>query len=172
MTTNFEPRIYVACLAAYNNGYLHGAWLDAAQGVSEMQDQVNAMLAASPIAGAEEYAIHDYEDFGGAFISEFSGLRDVSEIATFLSEHGALAAVTLKDSFGDLSEARSMLERYAGCYISVAAFAEECAEQWYEIPEQLAYYIDYDAMARSLQLGGEIEVVTEGFEEVHIFWGQ
>ncbi|WP_163535891.1 antirestriction protein ArdA, partial [Klebsiella pneumoniae] len=21
-----SPRIYVACLAAYNNGYLHGAW--------------------------------------------------------------------------------------------------------------------------------------------------
>jgi Antirestriction protein (ArdA) len=27
-----EPRIYVACLAAYNNGYLHGAWIDAIQG--------------------------------------------------------------------------------------------------------------------------------------------
>jgi antirestriction protein len=172
MTTDFEPRIYVACLAAYNNGYLHGAWIDATQGVSELQDQVNSMLAASPIAGAEEYAIHDYEDFGGAFISEYAGLPDVSEIASFLAEHGTLAAVTLKDSFGDLSAARSMLERYAGCYISVAAFAEECAEQWYEIPEQLAYYIDYEAMARSLQLGGEIDVVTEGFEEVHIFWGQ
>ena len=172
MTTNFEPRIYVACLAAYNSGYLHGAWIDATEGVSEMQDQVNSMLTASPIAGAEEYAIHDYEDFGGAFISEYAGLADVCETATFLAEHGPLAAVTLKAAFGNLSEARSMLERYAGCYISVAAFAEECAEQWYEIPDQLAYYIDYEAMARSFQLGGEIEVVTEGFEEVHIFWGQ
>ena len=26
-----NPRIYVACLAAYNNGYLHGAWIDADQ---------------------------------------------------------------------------------------------------------------------------------------------
>ncbi len=25
-------RIYVACLAAYNNGILHGAWIDATQG--------------------------------------------------------------------------------------------------------------------------------------------
>ena len=83
MTTNFEPRIYVACLAAYNSGYLHGAWIDATEGVSEMQDQVNSMLAASPIAGAEEYTIHDYEDFGGAFISEYAGLPDVSEIASF-----------------------------------------------------------------------------------------
>jgi Antirestriction protein (ArdA) len=27
-----EYRIYVACLAAYNNGYLHGKWIDATRG--------------------------------------------------------------------------------------------------------------------------------------------
>lgn len=26
---NTKPRIYAACLAAYNSGYLHGAWIDA-----------------------------------------------------------------------------------------------------------------------------------------------
>ncbi len=26
------PQIYVACLAAYNNGTLHGIWCDATQG--------------------------------------------------------------------------------------------------------------------------------------------
>jgi antirestriction protein len=31
-TLTTEPRIYVACLAAYNNGNLHGAWIDATQG--------------------------------------------------------------------------------------------------------------------------------------------
>ena len=28
-TTLDTPRIYVACLAAYNNGRLHGRWIDA-----------------------------------------------------------------------------------------------------------------------------------------------
>lgn len=60
LTTKFEPRIYVACLAAYNSGYLHGAWIDAAQEPWSIYDDVKAMLAASPIAGAEEWAIHDY----------------------------------------------------------------------------------------------------------------
>ena len=32
-----NPRIYVACLAAYNNGYLHGAWIDADQGADEIR---------------------------------------------------------------------------------------------------------------------------------------
>ncbi|MDR0779720.1 MAG: antirestriction protein ArdA, partial [Pseudomonadales bacterium] len=63
-STDMEPRIYVACLAAYNNGILHGAWLDAAQEPEALQNEVRDMLAASPIAGAEEWAIHDYEGFG------------------------------------------------------------------------------------------------------------
>ena len=28
---NTKPRIYVACLAAYNNGILHGAWIEATE---------------------------------------------------------------------------------------------------------------------------------------------
>ena len=55
-TTN--PRIYVACLAAYNSGYLHGAWIDADQPADDIQSAVGEMLAASPIPRAEEWAIH------------------------------------------------------------------------------------------------------------------
>ena len=29
--TTDTPRIYAACLAAYNNGHLHGRWIDATQ---------------------------------------------------------------------------------------------------------------------------------------------
>ena len=29
--TRFNPQIWVGCLSAYNNGYLHGKWIDAAQ---------------------------------------------------------------------------------------------------------------------------------------------
>ena len=41
------PRFYAACLASYNNGVLHGAWIDAGTDVDEMQDRVNDMLRAS-----------------------------------------------------------------------------------------------------------------------------
>lgn len=40
-------RIYVACLASYNNGVLHGAWIDAQSDADAMQEEVNAMLRAS-----------------------------------------------------------------------------------------------------------------------------
>ena len=54
-----EVRIYVACLASYNAGILHGAWIDATQCIEAIHDQIAAMLAASQIEDAEEYAIHD-----------------------------------------------------------------------------------------------------------------
>ena len=93
--TSFKPRIYVACLAAYNSGYLHGTWIDAAQEPWGIYDEVKAILAASPIAGAEECAIHDYEDFDGVRIEEYSGFERVSAIADFIDEHGDLPAIPL-----------------------------------------------------------------------------
>jgi antirestriction protein len=43
-----ERRIYAACLASYNNGRLHGAWIDADQGADEINAEINKMLKASP----------------------------------------------------------------------------------------------------------------------------
>lgn len=53
-----DCRIYVACLAAYNNDILHGRWIDAASGEAHIWGETRAMLAASPIPNAEEWAIH------------------------------------------------------------------------------------------------------------------
>ena len=85
MTT---PRIYVACLAAYNNGRLHGRWIDADQSVDEIWSEVQAMLAASPEPGAEEWAIHDYEGFGALRLSEWESFERVSAIAAGIEQHG------------------------------------------------------------------------------------
>ena len=60
-----EIRIYVADQAAYNAGHLHGVWIDATLELDDIQGQVDAMLAASPVEDAEEYAIHDFEGFDG-----------------------------------------------------------------------------------------------------------
>ena len=48
------PRIYVADLAAYNAGYLHGIWIDATQEIENIWQQIRTMLAASPMENAEE----------------------------------------------------------------------------------------------------------------------
>lgn len=53
--TMTEPRIYIADLAAYNNGILHGTRIDATLDLDDIRDQIHNMLKASPIEGAEEH---------------------------------------------------------------------------------------------------------------------
>ena len=57
-STQDPTRIYVACLASYNNGTLHGRWIDATQGEAHIWHETRAMLATSPEPDAEEWAIH------------------------------------------------------------------------------------------------------------------
>ena len=75
-----SPRIYVACLAAYNAGHLHGAWIDV-EDKEAIKDAITAMLSASPIAGAEQFAIHDDDGFGGMNIGEYEPIGRIVEIA-------------------------------------------------------------------------------------------
>ena len=164
-----DIRIYVACLAAYNNGWLHGRWIDATLGEDHVRKHIAQMLKASPIENAEEYAIHDYEGFEGAPISEYSGIAEVCALAEFIEDHGVLGG-KLIEHYGDLDDAREALEdHYAGCFRSVAEFAQSITEETTEIPENLSYYIDYEAMGHDLEINDVLAIET-GFEDVHIFW--
>lgn len=167
-----RPRIYVACLAAYNSGILHGRWI-AATTPDEVRLEVSAMLAESPVPGAEEWAIHDYEGLEGICLSEHATFDTVCELADFVAEHGALGAKLYSHFGNSLTEARAAFEDYAGQYKTAADFAEEMIrETGTEIPASLEYYIDWQALARDMALNGEILVIQTGFDEVHVFWSR
>lgn len=167
------PRIYVACLAAYNNGILHGAWIDAAQDTDEIWAEVSVMLKDSPIPSAEEWAIHDFEGFGAARIEEYSSFEYISRLAEFLSVRGeALGGQILSHFSGDLDEANAAFEDYAGCFASLAMFMQDLTEDTMTIPENLALYIDYEAMGRDAELNGDLFTIETGFEDIHIFWSR
>jgi len=164
-----EIRIYVACLAAYNSGILHGAWIDATQGIDSIEKDVEAMLKASPVEDAEEWAIHDYEGFSGASLSEYSSFETVVELADFINEVGELGG-ELVAYFGSVESAQeSYNDHYAGEYSSVADFAQQITEETSNIPKNLEYYIDYERMARDLEINDVLALeINSG--EVHIFW--
>lgn len=164
-----EPKIYVACLAAYNSGRLHGAWIDADQDAWAIYDEISKMLRASPILDAEEFAIHDYEGFEGIRIEEYTGIDRVAELAAFVVEHGKLGAEVF-GYFGSLEEARTALtDQYAGEYETLADFAQEITEETASLPETLRFYVDYERMARDMAISDVIAIET-GFEQVHVFW--
>jgi len=166
------PRIYVACLAAYNNGYFHGAWIDATQGDWGIWDDIQKMLAASPIPDAEEHAIHDYEGFEGARISEYASIETVAKLVAFITEHGALGGAVLEYFNNDLDEASEALtERYLGQYTSLADYVQEMIEGSMTIPQTLQYYIDWQAMAHDAEINGDLFTISTAYNEVHVFTG-
>jgi len=168
MENQNEIRIYVACLASYNNGTLHGIWIDAAQGIDHIWLEVSQMLLKSPAEYAEEWAIHNHEGFGGIHISEYEGFDTIAEYAEFIEEYGDLGA-KLISYYGDLDDARDAIsDHYAGEYDSLSDYAEQLTEETTQIPESLSYYIDYDAMARDLEINDVLAI--ESGQSVHVFW--
>jgi antirestriction protein len=170
-TLTDQPRIYAACLAAYNNGILHGEWIEA-QDAWSMWEATRDMLAKSPIPDAEEWAIHDHEGFSGVRIEEYTSFDRVAELATFIAEHGELAAELLDHYCGDLQEAREALtDRHLGEYPSLADYVQELTEETNTIPHALRYYVDYRAMARDAELNGDLFTIQTAHDAVHVFAG-
>ena len=155
MTTNYSPKIYIACLASYNNGILYGNWIDANQDADVLSTEIKEILAKSPMENAEEWAIHDYDDFDGINLSEYESLENISAIAQNIIEHGSLFTETYKYT-NNIDDTIQMIEdRFMGIYDSVTDYLEETTELS-EVPEHLRYYIDFELMARDLELGGDI----------------
>ena len=159
-TTQTTAKVYVACLAAYNNGILHGCWIDANQEAEAIHDAIKDMLAQSPIANAEEWAIHDYEGFCGLRLSEYESIEKVAEMAAMIQEHG--------EAWAKFAEYEGIEEAYAGEWISEEDFAESLAEETMEIPQHLAFYIDYEKLARDLFINDYFSAESEG-GKVYVF---
>ncbi|SLC19877.1 antirestriction protein [Mycobacteroides abscessus subsp. abscessus] len=171
------PAIYVASLADYNNGKLHGVWIDAAREPEAIYVDINAMLARSSEENAEEFAIHDYDQFGTCRLEEFDSIELVSRIARGIKEHGEAfsAWAELHDSnperLDDFSDA------YLGQHESAQDFAEQMADylgytdELAKLPESLQTYIHFDsaALARDMEMGGDIDVVPDPSGGVWIF---
>lgn len=166
-----SPAIYVASLSDYNNGRLHGTWIDAAQEPDEIYADINAMLANSPEPSAEEWAIHDYEQFGRWRVGEYESIEQVSRIAKGIAEHGYAYSAWADVFEGEVAsfDTNSFHEAYLGHYEAVTEYVEQMADDLgYEraldtLPEHLRSYayIDYAAIARDLHASGEIATVHD-----------
>ena len=173
-----EPRVYVASLSDYNAGRLHGTWLDAAVDVDELAAGVHTMLATSPAAGAEEWAVHDYEGFGPIHLGEYEDLATISQLAQGITEHGAAFAHWA--ALIDTNEPEALAEfddAYLGHYASIDAYADELLDDLgypdlieRAIPEHLQAYVhlDVEGFARDLELAGDI-TTSEGDGGVYVY---
>lgn len=134
-----EPRVYVACLGCYNEGVLHGKWMDADELESEwlhgdLREDGSYPMTQCKKLHHEEWAIHDSEYIQ---CGEHPDIDALVPIMRAFEEHG--------DGFREWYNhcgnqydypVEAWQDRYQGEYDSEKAFAEEWAE--------MCGYIRYD----------------------------
>ena len=172
---NTNPRIYVACLAAYNNGYLHGKWIEVSGCEKELELEIKEIIDTSTAEYAEEWAIHDHEGFEGYHIAEYMSIPTICRIAELMNENGNFPSnvvASLIQDFGTDSVNEWLEDHFVGSYKDMEDYAYEYLESSGELsnlPESLQYYFDYKAYARDLDLNGDIITIDGNDGLLYIF---
>ena len=147
-------QIYAASLSDYVAGRLLGKWINLSECSYDpdcVMDEIQEMLKQSKEMPAEEYAIHDYDDFPGnvaSMLGEYPDLGRVCELAELIDEHGDMITALIECT-GDLSYLDNAEEHFQG------AFNEELDVKWYlfdcefgdldqNIQDRIVSYIDLD----------------------------
>lgn len=145
--------IYVACLASYNAGHLHGRWIEVTD-AEDMQADIAEMLRESPfpnvmvpcpecpgapdegdlvcsecggtgeVPSAEEWAIHDYDGLPSSF-GEHPDLDLLVAYADAAEQYGEPFRLWWQDQQRNAVDVDAFLEQYAGTFESEADWAEQ-----------------------------------------------
>lgn len=137
-------KIYVASLSDYNAGILHGAWfaIDETSDADELHAQIGALLAQSPTARregnpAEEWAIHDYDDWP----VNFGEGESLETLIAFANLYAEIACDSRREAFA--TYLRKIVDTTEAGKNWAAAF-EEFEDQYHgEWPSRESYAEDY-----------------------------
>lgn len=179
-----RPRIWVGSWSDYNNGILHGQWIDAAREPEDIRADIDRILAQSPTAKtegipAEEWGIFDFDNFHDMRIDEQQSLSFVSKVATGIATHGpayaAWAAIECDEDHFDEFE-----DRFIGHFGTVESYILSVLEDLgYEsavtqaLPDGMRPYVYFDLsmMAHDMRISGSIHVAKADDGGVWIFRG-
>lgn len=149
---NDLPRVYVACLGAYNAGQLVGQWVDADCFLPDMVKELTAKwYKEGGDEWGDEWAIHDHE-FGSAWPGgEYPDLEEVGELGEAIEDLGEpfKAFLSYADTKGvDISDLK---DQFASAYHgddtpsnTAQVYAEEVGYVDFSNTNPLAYCIDWE----------------------------
>jgi antirestriction protein len=175
-SSGMYPRVWVASLADYANGHLHGDWFDATREPAVLELAAKHMLRLGRTVGAEEWGIFDYDSFAGAELGEYESFETVSRIARGIGEHG--------EAFGHWagavgSDSAEQIERfedhYRGEWESFKAYIEDYLEEteFYRfldaIPEDMRGYVEVDVEQIARDWACDYHVAELGNGRVAVF---
>lgn len=156
-----EQRIYVADLAAYNAGVLHGEWISLnGKDADDVYAEISAMLAKSPGSLDREWAIHDHEGFAPYEVSEYADIADLCDLVDAVEVHGTALLALVDHLRLDTAAAVSYHEdNFNGEWNSLSEWAEDWLDgvgSLNDLPDNLKHYFDYESFANDCEMGGDI----------------
>lgn len=169
--TKDSPAIYVASLSDYNAGTIHGCWIhiDEDTTVEEVETRIQAMLAKSREPIAEEWEIHDTDNWprGSASTVAGWGLEEVVLGGNLLAEHGE-AIMFHHRRHGDW-DLDVFADTYVGCFASENSFVEAELEIIWDmtIPTEIAPHVNWDSLTEDVMENRFASF--KGEDGIHIF---
>jgi antirestriction protein len=136
-------------------------------------------LGSGLVPSAEEWAIHDHE-FCGIKLGEHEDIEWLAALAAAIEEHGDAFVCYVKwqgtSNCDDIDSAVSdFQDKYQGEHDSLADYVEQYWEdtgeykrndkQWWSPIN----YVDWERMARDLELGGDVHTEDSDGGKIHVF---
>lgn len=164
---NDDMKVWVGCLACYNEGRLVGEWVDALQA----SDYVPCHRA-----GHGEWLVFDTDTpwiTGECLPSEAQTIAEAVEaLPDHLDRDAVLAYVSGVMGFEDVRafDVSRFEDAYRGEFESTRAYTDELFDELYahELTDSLLYYIDYEAWNRdammnctAVSLGGKLYIFED-----------
>lgn len=162
-----DMRVYIANLGKYNEGYLVGDWFSFPLDGEEVAERIGLTM------GYEEYAVHDTDNFP-VEVEEYTSIRELNHIYELVQQLPEEIVDNLNGfirHYGSLEEVVNNQDRiyfYPGCDTmeDVARYYVEELHTLGDIPTEFAYYIDYQAYGRDLEIQGSFLETSNGMCEM------
>ena len=164
-----ELQVYIVNLGNYNQGKADsGRWFHLPLDFDEIQEA----LQLGKNGQSEEYAIHDYEL--PVRISEYESISSLNQLYENLltisdTPFYPIIQELLDEWFNNVEELAGNIDNLI--YYDTNSMSELVAEEigdgtlFGELPTNVLYYLDYEKIARDLEIEGNYLVTTHGIVE-------
>lgn len=169
--TDMTPRVWIGCLACYNEGRLVGDWHDALGADEVTSADVHGRASSHDelwcfdienIPVRREMSLHEAAEWGRVF----DEIDDHLRAALFA---WVASCDYVSEGTGDLPVVSDFEERYCGHWDGFDDYARQLAddiELMRDVPEEIATYFDWESWTRDLAFDYSVVDADTG---IHVF---
>ena len=147
-----KPKIYVVNLDSYNNGITRGKWYELPVDFSRIQSELHL-----DVEHGEEYAIHDFENFYGYQVGEYSSIQELNE---YVEKLEAISDIDRLEDFLEIYSIDDIIDNKDDLDFVEAEDVEDLALELVEqmgglealSVEMLQSYFNFRALGRDLEI--------------------